>query len=139
MSSAKDVAAYVLSKLGPMSSMKLQKLCYYSQAYSLAWFDEPIFRDRIEAWTNGPVIPALWREHKGQFLVESISGGDAGVVQHRDALVIDSIVDSMGGLSGKQLSDKTHSEAPWVNNYDGGDQFPNGTISYADMRNFYGH
>ena len=25
-----DVAKYILTKLGPMTTMKLQKLCYYS-------------------------------------------------------------------------------------------------------------
>ena len=137
MPNAMDVAAYILSKLGPMSSMKLQKLVYYSQAYSLAWFDEPIFSDRIEAWTNGPVIPALWREHKRLFLVENISAGNAGSVEGRNSLVVDSVIDSLGGLSGKQLSDRTHSEGPWMNNYDGYDQYPNTPISHPEMRDFY--
>ena len=45
-----DVAAYILSKQGDMPAMKLQKLVYYSQAWSLVWDDKPLFRDRIEAW-----------------------------------------------------------------------------------------
>lgn len=137
MPTAQDVAAYILHKLGPMSSMKLQKLCYYSQAYSLAWFDSPVFGDGIEAWTNGPVIPNLWRAHKGQYMVESIQGGHAGAVSGRNALVVDSVIDSMGGLSGKQLSDRTHAEEPWVNNYDGNDAYPNTPISHQEMRDFY--
>ena len=32
---AEDVAQYILEKLGAMPAMKLQKLCYYSQAWSL--------------------------------------------------------------------------------------------------------
>ncbi|MDY6993563.1 MAG: hypothetical protein SVR94_13310 [Pseudomonadota bacterium] len=31
-----DVAAFILRELGEMSAMKLQKLIYYSQAWSLA-------------------------------------------------------------------------------------------------------
>jgi uncharacterized phage-associated protein len=137
MTTAKDVAAYILRKLGQMSSMKLQKLSYYSQAYSLAWFNEPIFDDQIEAWTNGPVIPALWREHKGQFMVEGLSEGNADAVLGRDALVVDSIIDSMGGLSGKQLSDLSHSESPWMKNYDGDDRYPNTPIPHSELRDFY--
>lgn len=34
-----DVAKYILEKQGRMSTWKLQKLCYYSQAWSLAWTD----------------------------------------------------------------------------------------------------
>lgn len=32
-----DVAKYILELEGPMTPMKLQRLCYYSQAWSLAW------------------------------------------------------------------------------------------------------
>ncbi|MDY6802276.1 MAG: DUF4065 domain-containing protein, partial [Cyanobacteriota bacterium] len=52
-----DVAAYILKKLGPLSAMKLHKLLYYSQAWSLVWDEQPLFSERIEAWANGPVIP----------------------------------------------------------------------------------
>ena len=55
-----DVAAYILRKQGTMPAMKLQKLVYYSQAWSLVWDDRPIFRDRIYAWANGPVIRNLY-------------------------------------------------------------------------------
>ena len=49
-----DIAAYILCKQGAMTAMKLQKLVYYSQAWSLVWDDKPLFRERIEAWANGP-------------------------------------------------------------------------------------
>ena len=40
-----DVAKYILTKQGMMSTWKLQKLCYYAQAWSLAWTGEnPFFR-----------------------------------------------------------------------------------------------
>ncbi len=34
MATVHDVAAYILEKRGPMTTMKLQKLVYYSQAWS---------------------------------------------------------------------------------------------------------
>ena len=37
--SAGDVAAYILRKQGTLPAMKLQKLVYYSQAWSLVWDD----------------------------------------------------------------------------------------------------
>jgi len=56
-----------LEKAGPMSAMKLQKLAYYSQAWSLVWDELPIFQDSIEAWANGPVCPRLYDAHRGCF------------------------------------------------------------------------
>lgn len=43
MGSVFDTAKYILEKCGTMSTMKLQKLCYYSQAWSLVWDDAPLF------------------------------------------------------------------------------------------------
>jgi len=51
--------------------MKLQKLVYYSQAWALVWDEEPLFTERVEAWANGPVVPDLYREHKGLFKVRT--------------------------------------------------------------------
>ena len=36
MASVFDVAAYILEKKGEMSTLKLQKLVYYAQAWSLS-------------------------------------------------------------------------------------------------------
>jgi len=43
MPSVRDVAQYILSQLGPMTTMKLQKLAYYSRAWSVVRDDDVIF------------------------------------------------------------------------------------------------
>lgn len=77
MASVFDVSAYILKKTGPISAMKLQKLAYYAQAWSLVWDDAPLFSERIEAWANGPVCPDLYFAHQGEFTVGTESRGDA--------------------------------------------------------------
>lgn len=64
-----ELAEYILSKQGAMSANKLQKLCYYSQAWALAWDGEALFEDEIHAWANGPVVTSLYPLHKGRYLV----------------------------------------------------------------------
>jgi len=76
MVSAHDIAAYILRARGEMSPMKLQKLVYYSQAWSLVWDDAPLFSERIEAWANGPVVPALYQKHRGQFTLTAWEWGN---------------------------------------------------------------
>ncbi|MCC6923464.1 MAG: DUF4065 domain-containing protein [Nitrosomonas sp.] len=66
MANAFDVADYILVKQGAISAMKLQKLIYYSQAWSLVWDDEPLFNNKIEAWANGPVVRDLYEKHRGK-------------------------------------------------------------------------
>ena len=65
-----DVAEHILATSGEMTTMKLHKLLYYSQAWHLAWDGVPMFDDQIQAWANGPVVPAIYVFHRGQFRVK---------------------------------------------------------------------
>lgn len=110
-----DVAEYVLRACGPMSAMKLQKLVYYCQAWSLVWDDRPLFPDTIQAWTNGPVTPALFDRHRGQFVVRT--GDVGGNPDHLDGVgreTVDAVVAYYCHMNAQQLSDLTHAEAPWL-------------------------
>ncbi len=73
-----NVAAYILQKSGAMTTWKLQKLCYYSQAWSLAWTGEPLFNEDFEAWDNGLVCPILFNYHRGKFIIsrEELAGSN---------------------------------------------------------------
>lgn len=113
MASVHDVAAYILDRLGSMTTWKLQKLAYYSQAWSLVWDERPLFPDRIEAWANGPVVPALYRRHKGQFRVNSWSVGDPSRLSAQERETVEAVVGYYGDKSSQWLSDLTHREEPW--------------------------
>ncbi len=111
---ANDVANYILQARGPMSAMKLQKLVYYSQAWSLVWDDRPMFGDRIEAWANGPVCVSLYNSHRGRFTVEPGSiPGDAGALDQDARETVDAVLEFYGSKSAQWLSDLTHLEDPW--------------------------
>ena len=70
MANVHDVAQYILTKTGPISTWKLQKLVYYSQAWHAVWDDVPLFQSRVQAWANRPVSPALYEHHRGRFTIE---------------------------------------------------------------------
>ncbi len=112
--SVNDVAAYILEKLGSMSAMKLQKLVYYAQAWSLVWDDAPLFAEPVEAWANGPVVPALWEKHRGLFrLAPPWRHGDARRLIADQRATVDAVLDYYGHRSAQWLSDLTHAEEPW--------------------------
>ena len=114
--SAHDVAAYILSKQGGTSAMKLQKLCYYSQAWHLVWDDEPLFREAVQAWADGPVVYELFDGHRGQFSVSGPwSQGSVAALTPSQRETIDIVLNHYGQLTGQALSALTHSEAPWRN------------------------
>ena len=139
MASVHDVAAYILDKSGMMTAMKLQKLVYYSQAWSLVWDDAPLFRERIEAWTNGPVVPALYDKHRGQLQVRSWSSGDPTALTRTQRETVDAVLKFYGKRSSQWLSDLTHREAPWVKARIGVAAGERGRkeISHASMVEYY--
>ena len=111
--SVHDVAAYILKRCGEMTAMKLQKLVYYSQAWSVVWEERPLFDARIEAWSNGPVVPELYAAHRGKFMVADWPLGDSNKLGEEDEGTVVAVCDYYGGKSAQWLSDLTHAEAPW--------------------------
>jgi uncharacterized phage-associated protein len=127
-----------------MSAMKLQKLCYYAQAWSLVWLERPLFREKIEAWANGPVCPKLYRVHRGEFEVTRamIGDGDVDAVQGKDKKAVDGVLRFYGEKKAQWLSDLTHSEDPWRKARERAKLAPGERgkteIKQADMAEFYG-
>lgn len=113
MASVFDVAAYIMKKTGEISTWKLQKLVYYSQAWHCVWSDKPLFEERIEAWENGPVCPDLYQAHKGEFSIVSLPKGDWAQLSDDEKDSIDKIVETYNCYNGQQLSRLTHAEEPW--------------------------
>jgi uncharacterized phage-associated protein len=113
MTTVHDIAAYILKKCGPMSAMKLQKLVYYSQAWSLVWEDRPLFQAEIQAWASGPVVPILYHKHKGQFLLKDWQDGSPKKINQDDKETIDVVLRAYAHFNAQVLSELTHREAPW--------------------------
>ena len=109
-----DVAEYILRERGTMTTGKLQKLCYYAQAWSLVWDDAPLFEEPIQAWANGPVVPALYKWHRGQYRVSGTPDGDPRVLSQDQKETIDAVSAFYGDMSTGELTRLTHLEEPWA-------------------------
>ena len=142
------VADYFLLKVfygsgDGLTNLKLQKLVYYAQAWSLALRNTPMFKERIEAWAGGPVCPALYRRLKGsgwQLIDPSfIKKSSVGVLSGDDEEFLDDVWEKYGGLWTAELRELTHREAPWKEAYG---NLPPGSrctqeISWDAMEKFY--
>lgn len=141
MTNVFDVAKCILQKMkGSITTMKLQKLVYYCQAWALVWDEEPLFPERIEAWANGPVCPALYERHKGMFRIGADDlNGDLSALAEKNIETIDAVLGYYSAKSSQYLSDLTHLEDPWRNARVGcapGDRC-NIEISHAAMAEYY--
>lgn len=136
-----DVAAYILLKSGPMTAMKLQKLVYYAQAWSLVWDDKPLFSERVEAWANGPVVRKLYDAHRGRYRVSRIGGGFSRKLNLEQRDTVDAVLAYYGDKSSQWLSDLSHMEQPWretrARHRLAADERGNAVIRYADMAEYY--
>ena len=109
-----DTAKYILEKRGKMSTMKLQKLCYYAQAWSLVWDDSELFPEDFEAWANGPVCKKLFDITKGIFSVTAEDEpGDSNNLTDNQKDSIDKVLEHYAVHNAQWLSQLTHMEAPW--------------------------
>ncbi len=114
-----NVAAKILEIMGPMTTMKLQKLVYYSQAHSLATTGLSLFPEDFEAWTNGPVSLELFNRHRGRFTIRKeellISLPERfATLEYEQVKIIEEVCAKLGNLTGNQLSERTHKEDPWI-------------------------
>ncbi len=138
-----DVASYIIDKLGTVTTMKLQKLTYYCQAWSLVWDDKPLFDEEFEAWANGPVCKVLFDKHKGQFSISDASifaaykSGDEFSADEKDTM--DSVIDFYSDKTPHWLSDLTHSELPWIEARKGcrDGEYCSNIINKETMRQYY--
>ena len=113
MATVFDVAKYILEQQGATSALKLQKLVYYSQAWHFVWEDEELFPERIEAWAGGPVVPQLWRAHRGQHDAKHLRKGRTSRLSASQKESINAVLGYYGGKPARWLSLLTHQEPPW--------------------------
>ena len=144
MPTAKDVAQYILSKQDmaaedTISNLKLQKLVYYSQGFTLAMTNEPLFNEKIEAWDHGPVVPDLYHEYKGHggHSIPPPTEGELqniqGTFTEQQKEIIDEVLDVYGQFSAWKLRNLSHEDEPWINHYEKIDS----TIYPNEMKNYF--
>ncbi len=121
-----------------MTTLKLQKLLYYCQAWSLVWDEEPLFYEKIEAWANGPVIRDVFSVHRNQFKITKMNGNPDNL-SNLQKESINEILRVYGDKNSQWLADLTHAEDPWKTAREGllpGER-SNREISHAAMAEYY--
>jgi len=100
----------------PMTHMRLQKLLYYVQGWSLARRGEKAFDDRLEAWEHGPVVPVVYRQLKGSKKNPlTVAQLEEGQIDSDLKTFIASVWSDYRSHSAIRLRQMTHAESPWKN------------------------
>lgn len=93
-----------------IDAMKIQKVIFYAQSWSLALEKKKLIDSPFEAWVDGPVNRGLWEIIKYQGGVEK----KEHQIQPETFALLESIEETYGQESGGVLSSLSHKETPWV-------------------------
>lgn len=97
-----------------LTNLKLQKLVYYAQGFSLAVNDHPLFAEDIVAWEHGPVVRELYAIYR-ELGSGTIPVPDVALnIDKDDLALIEEVNNVYGQFSAWKLRDMTHQERPWV-------------------------
>lgn len=114
-----DIGRYFIyrsNQLGkPITNKKLQKLVYYSQAWSLVLNDKKLFNEKIEAWVHGPAIRSLYGVYKDfgfNPIQENVELSSLKLTPKVKKL-LNEIWRVYGNRDARYLELLTHSESPW--------------------------
>lgn len=123
MAKAYDVATYLIQLANSedepdfLSHLRLQKLLYYTQGWSLALRGKPLFNERIEAWAHGPVLPDVFKEfadYRSQAIPPDSFPYRSGSLSEEERDHIESVWNAYKKYSALSLREMTHREPPWL-------------------------
>lgn len=135
-----EVANWFLEK-EPMTHKKLQKLCYYTQAWSYALKNKPFIDSDFQAWIHGPVSPVLFSRYKGTAFEDLYPDSKVNKANFKngDLELLENIWDTYGNSTGNSLEVLTHKELPWIKARSGYGTYDKCevAISADDMKEYY--
>lgn len=105
-----------------ITNLKLQKVLYYAQMYSLQKNGCALFDDDFQAWRHGPVIPGVYEAFR-KYVSDSIETDDVTIVANSTVLepsdksVVDYIVTKTLPLDAWDMVARTHQTTPWKDSY----------------------
>lgn len=121
MPNAVDVANFFIDLANAsddcMTNLKLNKLLYFAQAWSLVRRNAPLFNENIQAWDLGPVTPSVYHEFKkyGKERIAAVSGAyDQSAFSPDEFELLIDVAREYGKYSAPALVDMSHEiNGPW--------------------------
>ncbi|MCV86824.1 DUF4065 domain-containing protein [Listeria monocytogenes] len=132
---ADSIAGYIINyckvKNYEINNLKLQKLLYYAQAKFLVEKSRPLFKENIEKWKLGPVVPEIYRLYKNygaknihspEERLEIIFNKEGGFkfenikleqIKSEDKQLLNLVIDKFAPFNPFDLVNMTHAHEIW--------------------------
>lgn len=102
---------------GYITNMKVNKLVYFAQGWSLVRYGRKLFDENIEAWTHGPVIPSVYHAFKayGKHNITAVHGKyDVDMFTADDLDLLADVALAYAKYDASELRRMTHEpQSPW--------------------------
>lgn len=127
-----DVANYILSKTGKTSIWKLNKLCYYAQAWHLTWTNKPLFNEDFSICSNGPISFDLMNivNHKLSIDISDIPINDVSKLTDNEIESINIIINDYGNMDNYDIQELCLYELSYI-------KTKNGILTKKNIKKFY--
>lgn len=119
-----DICYYIIKysndKDYGVSNLKLQKLLYFIQAWFLINTHRPCFKEKIEAWNFGSVVPEAYKEFSRYACMDiPFNHDDWVLVSETDKQLINQVVDRFANYTATDLLNLIYHQQPWLDAYYG--------------------
>lgn len=98
-----------------ISPLRLQKLLYYCQGWSLGLTGRPLFRQSLEAWKRGPVVAEVYEKFQGtrDGLTPELIGEPTTKLTDAEAALVEMVWREYAKYTPEELCEMTHTEPAW--------------------------
>ena len=98
-----------------------------------------MYRNKIEAWANGPVVRELFDYHRGMYKLSAIPIGNPRLLNQEQKETVNAVLEYYGDKSSQWLIELTHMEDPWNQAREGLPRMDRGNrkISLDAMADYY--
>src|SRR5688500_4137992 len=98
-----------------ISPLRLQKLLYYCQGWSLGLLGRPLFPQPLEAWKRGPVVAEVYEKFQGtrDGITPERAGGVTPSLSSADAALVEMVWREYAKYTPEELCEMTHAEPAW--------------------------
>lgn len=134
-----EIVAWFLSKEA-MTHLKIQKLCYYAQAWFYTLKGIRLMNTDFQAWIHGPVAPDIYDKLKCfGFSGIRLSENYCSTIDEDDLELLESVWETYGDRTGNALEALTHTEKPWIDAREGygSDERCSVVITLKSMAEYY--
>ncbi len=96
-----------------LTNLKLQKLLYFAQGWYLALYDEKLFKEDIQAWIHGPVVPTIYHHYREYKYAPITKRKKKPELEPRTIKHLNDIIVVYGALDSYGLENLATQSDPW--------------------------